>query len=407
MQNQSLTWLERFTNIKPKITRPILDKLRRIALEQQGLLRNAHYGRGKQATLRTIEQIGYVQIDTISVVERAHHHVLFSRVPNYQPKFLEQLVKQRAVFEYWFHAAAWLPMQHYRYALPRMTQVHGERGWFDNCEPAVLKDILKRVENEGALRARDFDQEEKGNTGWWDWKPAKQALEQLFFQGELMVTGREGFQKIYDLPERVLPDWVDTSMPDIHDYAAHLIEISLRAHGYVTLKSISYLRKGRKLRDCIKQQIEDTVAAGQLMRLKLGANEYFIEPEKFESRAPRSSERCKILSPFDNSVIQRDRGRDIFNYDYQIECYVPESKRQYGYFCLPILYRDQFVGRMDCKAHRKQKTFQVKTLHLEQQMNDEFYRALFNALDEFAEFNQCRQLQINDSKLSRLLPLTH
>ena len=362
-------------------------------------MRNAAFGRGKQATLRAIEQIGYVQSDTISVVERAHHHVLYSRVPNYQPEFLTRLIRERRVFEYWFHAAAWLPMQHYRFALPRMRQIHGERGWFNNCDPAVLRDILRRVEVEGPLRARDFENEARGNTGWWDWKPAKQALEQLFFQGDLMVTGRDGFQKIYDLPERVLPDSVDTSAPDIHEYATHLIEVSLRAHGFVTLKSIAYLRKGRKLRDCIKQQIEDARADKKLMIIRLGANDYYIDPELFEARAPRTSERCSILSPFDNSVIQRDRGRDIFNFDYQIECYVPESKRQYGYFCLPILYREQFVGRMDCKAHRKQGRLQLKELHLEQPMDAGFYQALGQALQEFAGFNQCNELDVTDPGL--------
>jgi len=192
-----------------------LGKLRRIALNQQGLLKNDSFGRGKAATLRAIEHLGYVQIDTISVVERAHHHVLWSRVSNYQPKFLDRLVRQRNLFEYWYHAAAWLPMRDFRFALPRMAQTNGERNWFKSSERKLIGHILKRVREEGPLRARDFEDTRKGKKQWWDWKPAKQALEQLFMQGELMVSGRQGFQKVYDLRERVLPDWVDTRQPTI------------------------------------------------------------------------------------------------------------------------------------------------------------------------------------------------
>jgi hypothetical protein len=222
-------------------------KLRRIALDRQGLLKTDCFGRGKRATLRAIEQLGYVQIDTISVVERAHHHVLWSRVPNYQPKFLDQLVAERKVFEYWFHAAAWLPMSDYRFALPRMAQINGERSWFEGIDRKLMHEILVRIEAEGPLRARDFEDTRASSTGWWDWKPAKQALEQLFMQGELMVSGREGFQKRYDLPERVLPDTVDTRMPTMDEYASHLIETTLRAHGFASIKSMTYLRKGKQI----------------------------------------------------------------------------------------------------------------------------------------------------------------
>ena len=211
-------------------------KLRRIALNQQGLLKADSFGRGKAATLRAIEHLGYVQIDTISVVERAHHHVLWSRVSNYQPKFLDQLVKERKVFEYWFHAASWLPMRDYRFALPRMNRQNGERGWFENCDKKLVAHILQRVREEGPLRARDFEDTRKGKKQWWDWKPAKQALEQLFMQGELMVSARQGFQKVYDLPQRVLPDWVDTRLPTLDEYAGYLINTTLRAHGFATQK---------------------------------------------------------------------------------------------------------------------------------------------------------------------------
>jgi hypothetical protein len=379
-------------------------KLRRIALNQQGLLKTEFFGRGKGATLRAIEQLGYVQIDTISVVERAHHHVLWSRVPNYRPKFLDQLVKQRLVFEYWFHAAAWLPMSEYRFALPRMATINGERNWFEISDRKLTDSILKRIETEGPLRARDFADTREVNNGWWDWKPAKQALEHLFMRGELMVSGREGFQKVYDLCERVLPDWVDRSMPSLDDYASHLIDTTLRAHGFASLVSMTYLRKGKPLRDAVKQQLQQRMETNLLTTVDLGDNNpIYIDPELLESRAPRSSAQVRILSPFDNAVIQRQRGREIFAFDYQIECYVPAPSRQFGYFCLPIMYRDRLVGRIDCKAHRNNNSLEIRSLYLEQKVGADFIELLCQALRSFAAFNNCPRLQMQSASSSDLL----
>ncbi|MGB5328527.1 MAG: crosslink repair DNA glycosylase YcaQ family protein [Gammaproteobacteria bacterium] len=379
-------------------------KLRRIALNQQGLLKAGFFGRGKRATLRAIEQLGYVQIDTISVVERAHHHVLWSRVGNYRPQFLEQLVKQREIFEYWFHAAAWLPMRDYRFALPRMRQVNGERNWFEISDRKLTDEILKRIENEGPLRTRDFIDTRQVNNGWWDWKPAKQALEQLFMQGELMVSGREGFQKVYDLPERVLPDWVDSSMPTMDEYAGHLIDTTLRAHGFASLVSMAYLRKGKPLREAIKAQLQQRLEANQLTTVELGNNNtLYIDPELLESRAPHSSAQVRILSPFDNAVIQRQRGREIFDFDYQIECYVPEPLRQFGYFCLPIMYRDRFVGRIDCKAHRTDSSLEIRSVHIEQKVDADFIELFCRALQSFAAFNNCTRILVQSADSSDFL----
>ncbi len=367
----------------------LADKLRRIALHEQGLLQRDVFGRGKQATLRAIQKIGYVQIDTISVVERAHHHVLWSRVANYRPEFLVRLVEERKVFEYWFHAAAWLPMSDYRFALPRMAEMNGDRSWFPQQDPALLKGILQRIEVEGPLRARDFEHRSRGSNGWWDWKPAKQALEQLFMQGELMVSGREGFQKIYDLPERVLPAEVDTRMPDRHEYAGYLIDTTLNAHGFASLRSMTYLRKGKALRESVREQVDARVERGELTSINFRGQRLLIAPEKLESRAPRSSATVRILSPFDNSLIQRERALYLYDFSYQIECYLPDHKRQYGYFCLPLLYRDRFVGRMDCKAHRSTKQLEIKALHLDRQLDENFEKAFETALSEFMAFNNC------------------
>ena len=371
---------------------PILAKLRRIALNQQGLLKTDSFGRGKAATLRAIEHLGYVQIDTISVVERAHHHVLWSRVSNYQPKFLDQLVRQRKLFEYWYHAAAWLPMRDFRFALPRMNKMNGERNWFKGSKKQLIGHILKRVREEGPLRARDFEDTRKGKKEWWDWKPAKQALEQLFMQGELMVSGRQGFQKVYDLRERVLPDWVDTRQPAMSEYASYLVDTTLRAHGFATLKSICYLRKGQALREAVREQLQLRIDSGSITTIGLNENSLaYADVELLELRAPRSQAVVRILSPFDNAVIQRERGRDLFDFDYQIECYLPQPKRQFGYYCLPVLYRDRFVGRVDCKAHRSEKRLEVKALHIERKVDGEFADAFHHSVQSFALFNGCNE----------------
>ena len=378
-------------------------KLRRIALERQGLLGVNPFGRGKQAVLRAIEHLGYVQIDTISVVARAHHHVLWSRVANYRSDLIDRLVRERCIFEYWFHAASWLPMRDYRFALPRMQQLNGERNWFGDCDRRLKDEILQRIAAEGPMRARDFSDPEHSSNGWWEWKPAKQALEQLFMQGELMVTRREGFQKVYDLPERVLPDWVDTRTPSLQEYAAYLVDTTLRAHGFATLQSMTYLRKGQPLRKAVKELLEARVAAGTLSPVELGNNRFYIDPERLESRAPRSAARVRILSPFDNTLIQRQRGREVFGFDYQIECYLPEAQRQFGYFCLPLLYRDRFVGRADCKAHRERGLLEIRSLHIERRVDDGFAEALCRELESFAAFNRCRRIAGRDKLASRYL----
>jgi hypothetical protein len=369
-------------------------KLRRIALERQGLLKANPFGRGKQAVLRAIEHLGYVQIDTISVVARAHHHVLWSRVDNYRDLHIDRLLRERKIFDYWYHAASWLPMRDYRFALPRMSQLNGERNWFADSDRNLLREVLRRITDEGPMRARDFVDEAHQANGWWEWKPAKQALEQLFMQGELMVSRREGFQKVYDLRERVLPDWVDTRRPSLEEYAAYLVDTTLRSHGFATLKSMTYLRRGKALREAVKQLLEARIDAGSLVGVDRGKHSrIYIDPERLESRAPRSYARVRLLSPFDNAVIQRQRGREIFDFDYQIECYLPESKRRYGYFCLPLLYRDRFVGRVDCKAHRDRRLLEIRDLHLERRVDDAFAESLRREIDSFAAFNGCDRIR--------------
>lgn len=376
-----------------------LARLRRLALGAQGLLQAQPFGRGLPAARKAINHLGYVQIDTISVVERAHHHVFFSRVPSFKPTMTNQMLIDRDIFEYWAHAAAFLPIADFRFSLPYKHAIKsGQTHWYSNPDKKLMKELLARIRSDGPLRSRDIETSNKKRAGWWDWKPAKKALEQLYMQGDLMVRDREGFQKTYDLSERVLPTQVDTRMPTMEEFAAHIVNRELRCHGFASLKGLTYLRKNMALRKAVKTLVEEKLAQQDLEQVRVNNGEIFImETGALERPLPRLKNRLLILSPFDNSVIQRQRLKTLFQFDYQIECYVPAAKRRYGYFCLPLLYRDEFVGRMDCKAHRKTRRLEIFSLHFEKHNFDEdaVTEAFVDALRQFCQFQSCESVSLN------------
>ncbi|MBU2022419.1 MAG: winged helix DNA-binding domain-containing protein [Gammaproteobacteria bacterium] len=375
-----------------------LSRLRRLALASQGLLQTNPFGSGLAGARKVVSHLGYVQIDTISVVERAHHHVLYSRVPKFAPAMTNQLLLDRDVFEYWSHAAAFLPIDDFRFSLPYKNAIKsGQTHWYKDPDEKLMAELLARVTSDGPLRSRDIETKSSNSgAGWWDWKPAKKALEQLYMQGDLMVCNREGFQKTYDLTERVLPSHVDSTTPSLDEFASHLVDQQLRCHGLTSLKGLTYLRRNTGLRNAVKNIVDERLAQGLLEQVKIpNADVFVMEPDALELRLPRLNNRLLILSPFDNSVIQRDRLKSLFQYDYQIECYVPEPKRKYGYFCLPLLFRGEFIGRMDCKAHRKEHRLEIKSLYLEKQKEKQHFdddlviSAFVEAIKTFSQFQQC------------------
>ncbi len=379
-----------------------LARLRRLALAAQGLLQAQPYGLGLAGARHAINHIGYVQIDTISVVERAHHHVLYARVPEFTSSMTNQLLLDRDIFEYWTHAAAFLPMADFRFSLPYKHAIKsGQTHWYKTRDQMLMDELLARIRSEGPIRSRDV--ESNNNTkraGWWDWKPAKKALEQLYMEGDLMVSDREGFQKTYDLTDRVLPSHVNTQMPSRSEFASYLVDQQLRCHGLVSLKGLTYQRRNTDLRKAVKAVVNERLAQGSLEEVKLLSGEVFIlETGAIEREMPPVENRMLILSPFDNSVIQRDRLKALFQFDYQLECYVPEAKRQYGYFCLPLLYGDEFIGRMDCKAHRKIKQLEIKALHFEPHHFDEelLIAAFVEAITPFCYFQNCDSISLTQA----------
>ena len=384
------------------ITRPQdLTRLRRLALSAQGLLQAQPYGRGLAGARKAINHIGYVQIDTISVVERAHHHVFYSRVPKFKPAMTNTMLLDRDIFEYWTHAAAFIPISDFRFSLPYKHAIkNGQTHWYKTPDKKLMRELLSRIRSDGPLRSRDLDTNSTKRTGWWDLKPAKKALEQLYMEGELMVSNREGFQKTYDLTERVLPSHINSKTPNIEEFSTHLVDQQLRCHGLASLKGLTYLRKNPELRKAVKDLVNERLAQGTVEQIQVNSGERFIiEAGGLECPLPQLSNRMLILSPFDNSVIQRERLKTLFEFDYQIECYVPAAKRQYGYFSLPLLYRGEFIGRMDCKAHRKTSHLEIKALHLEQYHfdDDAIIAAFVNAITAFCSFQGCHSISLTQA----------
>ncbi len=370
-------------------------QLRHLTLHQQGLSKPL-FGNGLAGTLAAIKHLAYVQIDTLSVVERAHHHVLWSRVPDYDLNHLNLLVKEQQIFEYWYHAASYLPMRDYRFALPNMKSVReGKQHHFKDADPQLMKHILNRVATEGPLRMRDFKDPQRSKNKSWNWGPVRRAFDRLFMQGDLMVCQRNGMEKIYDLAEHCLPADINLTMPTTNEYANYLFDNTLRAHGVFTWKQLLHLKTGPAIRDAMQQVVEQRLQAGEIVQLNNDDLPVTFVSCKLAEPATTPKNTVKILSPFDNAVIHRDRLSALFNFDYRIECYLPKNKRVYGYFCLPVLFGDRFVGRIDCKAHRADKKFEVLSLHLETDALDEevLLLELNIALRKFADFNQCHELK--------------
>lgn len=363
-----------------------LKDMRWLQLERQGLLSKSP----RQQALAQIQQLSYVQIDSIHVVERAHHHVLFNRIRNYQASLLDSLLAQKHIFEYWSHAAAYLPMADFRFSLHKKQQLQaGQRHWF-TPDHEVMRHVRARIHAEGPLKAADFEKTSPKSGPWWDWQPQKKALEQLFMQGELMVVKRERFQKVYDLTERVLPSHIDTRVPTDMDMAAHLTQRFLQSHGFGSVAQICYLRPG--LKQFVQQHLGEQQEAGLLHRFRWHNQAYWMPLEVKPPQVKRR--RVQLLNPFDNLVIQRQRLADWFDFHYQIEVYVPASKRRIGYYSLPILYGVDFIGQLDVKAERASQTLLLQHLYLDAgvTLTANLAKELASACVDYAQFNQCSKI---------------
>ena len=385
-----------------------IERARELAIGSQGLDGLWALPPGREGAAQVVERLGYVQIDTIAVVQRAHHHTLWSRHPGYLPDMIWDLQREdRRVCEYWASQASFVPMRDYRYYLPTMRR-WGQRPrtakWLtENAE--VVELVLGRIREEGGLAAADF-QAPEGFTGgpWWNWKPAKRALEALFGMGVLMVTGRRGFQRVYDLAERVLPSGVDTHEPTVEEVRLFRLRRLLKAHGVLALLGLHV----RGVRPEYERLMKAMVESGEVQPIEIEGWDdlprYALAETLERQEARPEGMRLHILSPFDPLATDRDRLSRLFEFEYRLECYVPAAKRQYGYFSLPILWGTRFVGRVDCKADRKPKRLIVRRLILEPEtdIRSAFVSALAARLHDFARFNACEEITVESAEPSNL-----
>lgn len=392
-------------------------KLRRLALSRQGLgplpESSSMFGEGPTGAAHAVEHLGYVQIDTLAVIERAHHHILWTRVPGYEPAHLNRLLREGQVFEHWFHAASCLPMRDYRFSLPLMAEVRdGRCRHVAQAEADVMREVLARVRADGLLSIRQLDKAAPAvKDSWWNWDPAKRALNRLFMQGDLMVCGRLGMEKVYDLAERVRPAGLDLREPTPDEFARYLLDTVLRAHGVVTWAQLLHLRPGAAMKASMRRALDARLDDGSVVPL-----DWCVMPDAYmdaaaaefiESTPARSDRVVRLLSPFDNAVIHRDRLSALFGLDYRLECYTPAAKRVYGYFCLPILFGDRFVGRVDCKAHRREQRFELLSVHVDEPLPDPdvFLPRLAEALQALAGFCGCRHVEVRPQAAVTWLPV--
>lgn len=371
---------------------------RSIILNAAGLASTAHFGQGRGAVYRMIEHFSFLQLDTNTVIARAHHHVLASRIPDYQSEWLDELVEEGRVFEYFASDAGYLPMEEFRFTLPVKQAFKTGSKPVTKAEADLMKYILDRVERDGPVRVGDFEYDRlEASTGWWDWRPAKVALERLYLNGKLMIRRSKTFQKIYDLPVNFVPTEIDQQMPTAEEYAQHIIYRTLKVMGLAYTKDISWWAR-RVKGNSVKKELSNLVELGAVMQVQVEGlkDPLYMLPKK--ENLPEVSNEVFILSPFDILNVFRYRLRDFFNFDYQLECFVPAPQRRYGYFSLPVLAGDTFIARMDAKADRKNKVLIIHNLHFEpvKLQSDQLLRFV-NSLKAFIFFNKCLDVDFRKS----------
>jgi uncharacterized protein YcaQ len=333
---------------------------RQIWLHAQRLDVRAPFGEGPQAVAEAIAHLGYVQIDTINVIERSHHHILFSRIPAYRRADLRQAQSvDRSVFEYWTHALSYVPSTDFRFFLPAMRE-HRRDGhkWYASVTPADMRKVMRLV-RAGPLTIRDIEDDvltEKEHL-WQSRKPSKRALQLAFYTGTVTISERQGMLKTYELTARHF-GWDKLPRPaSVKDVTGYLLDRALRAQGAVSLDSICHLDAPSKTR--VAQLIATRVRRGELVPVAIpgaGRQEHWASPAAIEASGEGiSRDLVHILSPFDPLIIQRKRTNLIFGYNHLFEAYLPKSRRKLGYFALPVLVGDEIVAALDLKADRQNK----------------------------------------------------
>jgi uncharacterized protein len=371
----------------------------------QGLDARPRAAAKKADVLRAIRRMGALQIDTIHVVARSPYLVLWSRLGDYETRWLDELLAEGKIFEYWSHEACFLPVEDYPLYRRRMLDAQSmgwkySREWVE-AHRAEVGRVLERVREHGPVRSSDFARTDGKRGGWWEWKPEKRALEMLFTAGELMISRRHNFQRVYDLRERVLPSWDDSGLPPEAEVHRALALKAVRALGVAKARWVAdYFRADKRGAAAATRALADE---GELLRVRVAGwdEEGFAHPDHRRLLGRAASGRLRpalvtLLSPFDPLIWDRARAREMFGFDYRLECYTPAPERRYGYFTLPLLRHDRLVGRLDSKAHRGDGVFEVKSLHLEPgvRIDEELIECVARALRECADWHKTPEVVI-------------
>ena len=364
---------------------------RRIWLRAQRLDTSTPFGDGAAATAAAVAHLGYVQIDTINVIERCHHHILWNRIPAYRRADLRQAQSvDKTVFEYWTHALSYVPSSDFRFFVPDM-RLHRREGhrWFASVKPADLRKVLRLLRSNGPLTIRDIDDDvlvEKEHA-WASRKPSKRALQLAFYCGLVTISERNGMLKTYELTQRHF-GWDKPPKPARrNEVSAYLLDRALRAQGLVSLDSICHLDAPAK--PGIRRLIEARVRRGELVPAAIegaGKQEHWVRPDAIEP-AGEASDLVHILSPFDPLIIQRRRTELFFGYAHRFEAYVPKEKRLFGYFALPVLAGEDIVAAIDLKTDRKRRALLVQQWNwIGKRPRKDFKRRIEEELHRFERF---------------------
>jgi uncharacterized protein YcaQ len=369
---------------------------RRIWLRAQRLDRTAPFGEGPEATCAAVEHLGYVQIDTINVIERSHHHILYSRIPGYRRADLRQAqTVDKTVFEYWTHALSYLPTADMRFYVGAMKRHWQRRSvWFTSVTSADLRKVLRRIRTQGALTIRDIDDDvlvEKDHA-WASRKPSKRALQLAFYRGLLTVSERKGMLKTYELMTRHFGwDRLPRAAPE-RDILNYLLDRALRSQGVVSLDSACYLDPRRK--PAMARLIESRMRRKELVPVEIagaGKLQHWVRPEMLDASVDGAGDLVHILSPFDPLITQRKRLHLFFDYEHRFEAYVPKEKRLFGYFALPVLVGDDVVALLDLKADREQqKLLLQRWTWLDKSSRRSHKKRIEDALHRFERFQLAR-----------------
>ena len=347
----------------PRATEPLplsKAKARRIWLRAQRLDTPDPFGAGPQAVAAAVEHLGYVQIDTINVIERCHHHILYNRIPAYGRADLRQAQSiDKSVFEYWTHALSYVPAKDFRYFMPLM-KLHKREGhrWYASVKPEDTRKVMRLIRRDGALTIRDIEDDvltEKEHL-WQSRKPSKRALQLAFYTGTVTVSERTGMLKTYELMTRHF-GWDRPPKPaSSTETMTYLLDRALRSQGLVSLDSICHLDAPSKA--AVRRVINARVRRGELVPVALegaGKQEHWADPAVLEPAGEGDAGLVHILSPFDPLIIQRKRTELFFDYGHRFEAYLPKEKRLFGYFALPVLVGEDIVAAIDLKTDRKNK----------------------------------------------------